>query len=228
MGTLNTHIRTARPERRHRANCTLPAPRRHSMQRRRRIPWSETAYRRPNTLSRHNMPWLDAHSRMALAGGWPIAHQAMSAYWRHQEQSTHAEPWLPPGFSCEEQFQCSICLDVFTEPVSIPCGHNYCKACIRGYWDIIDLIQERLLKVKEIKQTVELSRIDTKREIADSVEVFPALVRSIERSQAELIMEIEKKLKAAEKQAEIIIEELRREITELQMRSTELEQLSDI
>ncbi|KAG8005638.1 E3 ubiquitin-protein ligase TRIM39 [Nibea albiflora] len=35
---------------------------------------------------------------------------------------------------CEEQFRCSICLDVFTEPVSTPCGHNYCKTCIMGYW----------------------------------------------------------------------------------------------
>uniref|UniRef100_A0A674F3U8 Uncharacterized protein n=1 Tax=Salmo trutta TaxID=8032 RepID=A0A674F3U8_SALTR len=41
----------------------------------------------------------------------------------------------------EEQFLCSICLDVFTEPVSIPCGHNFCKACISGYWDTSDLCQ---------------------------------------------------------------------------------------
>ncbi|XP_035528280.1 nuclear factor 7, brain-like [Morone saxatilis] len=33
-------------------------------------------------------------------------------------------------FLSEDQFLCSICLDVFTEPVSIPCGHNFCKACI--------------------------------------------------------------------------------------------------
>uniref|UniRef100_A0A674F471 Uncharacterized protein n=1 Tax=Salmo trutta TaxID=8032 RepID=A0A674F471_SALTR len=39
------------------------------------------------------------------------------------------------------QFLCSICLDVFTEPVSIPCGHNFCKACISGYWDTSDLCQ---------------------------------------------------------------------------------------
>ncbi|XP_067095691.1 E3 ubiquitin-protein ligase TRIM39-like [Osmerus mordax] len=36
---------------------------------------------------------------------------------------------------CEEQFQCSICLDVFIQPVSIPCGHNFCMACISDYWE---------------------------------------------------------------------------------------------
>nr|XP_033941516.1 E3 ubiquitin-protein ligase TRIM69-like isoform X2 [Pseudochaenichthys georgianus] len=36
----------------------------------------------------------------------------------------------------EDQFLCPICLDVFTDPVSIPCGHNFCKACISEHWDI--------------------------------------------------------------------------------------------
>lgn len=35
----------------------------------------------------------------------------------------------------EESFQCSICLEVFVEPVSTPCGHSFCKACLQGYWD---------------------------------------------------------------------------------------------
>ncbi|XP_036962145.1 E3 ubiquitin-protein ligase TRIM21-like isoform X3 [Acanthopagrus latus] len=30
----------------------------------------------------------------------------------------------------EDQFLCSICLDVFTDPVSTPFGHNSCKTCI--------------------------------------------------------------------------------------------------
>ncbi|XP_061570450.1 E3 ubiquitin-protein ligase TRIM21-like [Cololabis saira] len=34
-----------------------------------------------------------------------------------------------------DQFLCSICLDVFTDPVSTPCGHNFCKTCITQYWD---------------------------------------------------------------------------------------------
>uniref|UniRef100_A0A3B1J5V8 E3 ubiquitin-protein ligase TRIM39-like n=1 Tax=Astyanax mexicanus TaxID=7994 RepID=A0A3B1J5V8_ASTMX len=34
----------------------------------------------------------------------------------------------------EDQLQCSICLEVFTDPVSTPCGHNFCMVCLRSYW----------------------------------------------------------------------------------------------
>ncbi|KAK9958070.1 hypothetical protein ABG768_012251 [Culter alburnus] len=34
-----------------------------------------------------------------------------------------------------EELQCSICLDVFTDPVSTPCGHNFCKTCLNKCWD---------------------------------------------------------------------------------------------
>ncbi|XP_030211484.1 probable E3 ubiquitin-protein ligase TRIML1 [Gadus morhua] len=35
----------------------------------------------------------------------------------------------------EENFSCSICLDVFSSPASTPCGHNFCRTCITKYWD---------------------------------------------------------------------------------------------
>ncbi|KAK7896686.1 hypothetical protein WMY93_022011 [Mugilogobius chulae] len=48
----------------------------------------------------------------------------------------------PPGtmaaVSCslsEEQFLCSICLEIFTAPVTTPCGHNFCDVCINKHWD---------------------------------------------------------------------------------------------
>ncbi|XP_059186965.1 E3 ubiquitin-protein ligase TRIM39-like [Centropristis striata] len=34
----------------------------------------------------------------------------------------------------EDQFLCSICLDVFTDPVTTSCGHNFCKTCINTHW----------------------------------------------------------------------------------------------
>lgn len=42
---------------------------------------------------------------------------------------------LAGSFLSEDQFTCSICLEVFDNPVSIQCGHTFCKACISSYWD---------------------------------------------------------------------------------------------
>uniref|UniRef100_A0A3B4BKR4 Uncharacterized protein n=1 Tax=Periophthalmus magnuspinnatus TaxID=409849 RepID=A0A3B4BKR4_9GOBI len=37
--------------------------------------------------------------------------------------------------SSEETFLCSICLEVFSEPVTTPCGHNFCQRCTSQVWD---------------------------------------------------------------------------------------------
>ncbi|CAM2099975.1 unnamed protein product [Caretta caretta] len=36
--------------------------------------------------------------------------------------------------SFQDEVTCSICLEYFTDPVTIECGHNFCRACISQCW----------------------------------------------------------------------------------------------
>lgn len=40
----------------------------------------------------------------------------------------------PISQKLEEKLACSICLELFSVPVTLPCGHNFCKNCISNHW----------------------------------------------------------------------------------------------
>uniref|UniRef100_A0A672RA37 Bloodthirsty-related gene family, member 21 n=1 Tax=Sinocyclocheilus grahami TaxID=75366 RepID=A0A672RA37_SINGR len=123
------------------------------------------------------------------------------------------------------------CLDLFTDPVSTPCGHNFCKSCLNQCWNNSQtyrcpFCKAHFKKRPDLKINTALRPKASEKEKADSIKLFTDLIRSIERCQSELLEMMEQKQKAAEKQAEELIKELEQEITELKRRDTELEQLS--
>ncbi|XP_049428143.1 E3 ubiquitin-protein ligase TRIM39-like isoform X2 [Epinephelus fuscoguttatus] len=108
----------------------------------------------------------------------------------------------------------------------VPLRQEYEKKMAELEAEIEQMIQERQLKIQEIKHSVDLSEKDADREIAKDVQVFTALKESVERGQTDLINAIKEKQKMTKRKAERFIKELEHEISELKKRRTEVMQLS--
>ncbi|KAL6491204.1 hypothetical protein MHYP_G00015490 [Metynnis hypsauchen] len=103
--------------------------------------------------------------------------------------------------------------------------------------EVQQMIQDRLKKIDEMKESVEINKKSREKEKADSVEVFRALLRCIERSQAELL-EVYSSLSSPPHtknwtdiriNTHLRVETLRRALTQLQEElSKEMEKLDEI
>ncbi|XP_067865451.1 zinc-binding protein A33-like [Heterodontus francisci] len=65
--------------------------------------------------------------------------------------------------SLTEDLNCSICLDFFTDPVTLECGHNFCRSCITQCWEKKEInscpecreeFQERNLRANRAKASL--------------------------------------------------------------------------
>uniref|UniRef100_A0A3Q3DED9 RING-type domain-containing protein n=1 Tax=Hippocampus comes TaxID=109280 RepID=A0A3Q3DED9_HIPCM len=36
--------------------------------------------------------------------------------------------------SFKDDLTCSICLTIFTDPVTLLCGHSFCRKCLTSFW----------------------------------------------------------------------------------------------
>ncbi|OQU88824.1 hypothetical protein SORBI_3002G101200 [Sorghum bicolor] len=64
-----------------------------------------------------------------------------------------------------KEFSCSICCKVMTEPLSAPCGDNFCKTCLLGAYDKQSSVRERsgggrTLRAQKIVKRCPSCRID--------------------------------------------------------------------
>uniref|UniRef100_A0A8B9GUP5 Bloodthirsty-related gene family, member 2 n=1 Tax=Astyanax mexicanus TaxID=7994 RepID=A0A8B9GUP5_ASTMX len=173
----------------------------------------------------------------------------------------------------ERHFLCSLCEDIFSSPVTTPCGHNFCKVCLRKYWsrsdsescplcgktfdskphisvnriladvteqyrksrsetkpkahsvddllsepvqktdaDVERMIEERILKVDKLKQSLKLLKSSCLREVQESRRVFSDLLSSVETAHKAVVAAVEEKQREAEKRVDRLVQNLEKEI----------------
>ncbi|KAK9978608.1 hypothetical protein ABG768_020352 [Culter alburnus] len=74
----------------------------------------------------------------------------------------------------QDEFNCSVCLDLLKDPVTIPCGHSYCMSCITDYWNQED--QKRIYRCPLCKQTF------TPRPVLGRNVVFAEMVEKLKKT----------------------------------------------
>ncbi|XP_054663503.1 E3 ubiquitin-protein ligase TRIM39-like isoform X2 [Grus americana] len=76
-----------------------------------------------------------------------------------------------PAESFRDEASCSICLGFFQDPVSIHCGHNFCRACITRCWEEA----EENFACPQCKETAPQRNLRPNRELAKIIEIAKRL-----------------------------------------------------
>ncbi|CAM4558338.1 unnamed protein product, partial [Lepidochelys kempii] len=69
--------------------------------------------------------------------------------------------------SLQDEATCPICLEYFTEPVTLECGHNFCRACISQCWGESDTG----ITCPKGRQAVQQRNLRPNRQLANVLEI---------------------------------------------------------
>ncbi|CAM5098194.1 unnamed protein product [Natator depressus] len=76
-----------------------------------------------------------------------------------------------PVKSLQEEATCPICLEYFTHPVTLECGHNFCQACIAQCWEGPDTAAS----CPQCRETVQQRNLRPNRQLANILEIAKRL-----------------------------------------------------
>ncbi|KAM6233313.1 E3 ubiquitin-protein ligase TRIM7-like [Porphyrio hochstetteri] len=79
---------------------------------------------------------------------------------------------LLPG-SLQDEATCSVCLEFFKDPVSIECGHNFCRACIAKSWQGLEMD----FPCPQCRQVAQQRGFRPNRQLANMAEIIRQLAR---------------------------------------------------
>ncbi|KAG6920867.1 tripartite motif containing 27 [Chelydra serpentina] len=76
-----------------------------------------------------------------------------------------------PVESLQEEATCPICLEYFTAPVTLECGHNFCRACIAQCWEG----STTAVSCPQCRETVQQRNLRPNKQLGNMVEIAKRL-----------------------------------------------------
>ncbi|KAM9120384.1 zinc finger protein RFP-like [Pangshura tecta] len=73
--------------------------------------------------------------------------------------------------SLQDEATCPICLEYFREPVTLECGHNFCRACITQCWEG----SNRVSSCPQCREPVQQRNLRPNRQLANVLEIAKRL-----------------------------------------------------
>uniref|UniRef100_A0A8C3P858 Zinc finger protein RFP n=1 Tax=Chrysemys picta bellii TaxID=8478 RepID=A0A8C3P858_CHRPI len=83
----------------------------------------------------------------------------------------HRAESISPQRDLQEEATCPVCLEYFTEPVTLECGHNFCRACINQCWEG----SNTAASCPQCRETVQQKNLRRNRQLANVVEIAKRL-----------------------------------------------------
>ncbi|XP_060946158.1 E3 ubiquitin-protein ligase TRIM39-like [Limanda limanda] len=170
---------------------------------------------------------LEPHGRVAVLKGHTLLEPVKNLDDRMCE--THNK--MTELYCLKEQaFICLLCLKADHKGHNaVPLEEQYEKVAAtkdEAQANMQKLIQTRIEKIAKVEELLYVSRVDSEKEEQAAVQVFTELIQSIQTSQAELVEAIQQRHRGIKQKGEELLKELRKEVTELKSRSSQLEHLS--
>ncbi|XP_062247138.1 E3 ubiquitin/ISG15 ligase TRIM25-like [Platichthys flesus] len=80
------------------------------------------------------------------------------------------------------ELSCPICLQFYSNPVVLPCGHNYCRACISKSVDVTDKCGETLPRCPECREEFEgAGSLQKNFKLCGIIEGYQATIQHLDR-----------------------------------------------